>query len=181
MSRREMMDRADAALAAWNRGDAAGVVANMAEDVIWRDVALGMPMQGPAALEAAVEAYMHAFPDLHLKVNSYTVDGLRLAQEWTSTGTHKGEIMGIPPTGRWVETHGCLITTCDDGGRVIEGSVYWNPLEMLRQLGLASAVAGASATTAMSSSSPPVAAAARATRIEQLGGASTRSSSPAAT
>ena len=73
-----------------------------------------------------------------MEVNSYTVDGPRLAQEWTSTGTHQGEIMGIPPTGRWVETYGCLITTCDDDGRVIEGAVYWNPLEMLRQLGLAS-------------------------------------------
>lgn len=145
MSRREMLERADAALAAWNRGDAAGVVANMADDVIWRDVALGMPVQGPAALAAAAQAYMQAFPDLRVKVNSYTVDGQRLAQEWTSTGTHKGEIMGIPPTGRWVETYGCLITTCDDTGRVIEGSVYWNPLEMLRQLGLASALGGVSA------------------------------------
>ncbi len=181
MSRREMLEGAEAALAAWNRGDAAGVVANMADDIIWRDVALGLPLQGRAALEQAAQAYMDAFPDLRVTVNSYTVDGPRLAQEWTSTGTHKGEIMGIPPTGRWVETHGALITTRDDGGQVIEGSVYWNPLEMLRQLGLASAVAGTSATTAMSTSSPPVAAAARATRIEQLGGASTRKSSPAAT
>jgi steroid delta-isomerase-like uncharacterized protein len=148
MSRREMMERADAALAAWNRGDPAGVVANMAEDVIWRDVALGMPMQGPAALEQMAQAYMDAFPDLRVKVNSYTVDGPRLAQEWTSTGTHKGGLMGIAPTGRWVETHGVLVTTCDDDGHVIEGSVYWNPLEMLRQLGLA---------TAMDPSSVPVA------------------------
>jgi steroid delta-isomerase-like uncharacterized protein len=181
MSRRDMLERAEAALAAWNRGDAAGVVANMADDVIWRDIALGMPMQGPAALAECAQAYMNAFPDLRVKVNSYTVDGQRLAQEWTSTGTHKGEIMGVPPTGRWVETHGCLITTCDDGGRVIEGSVYWNPLEMLRQLGIASAVVGPTATTAMSASSTPVAAKARTSRLGQLGGASTRSSSPAAT
>jgi steroid delta-isomerase-like uncharacterized protein len=152
MSRRAMLDRAEEALAAWNRGDAAGVVANMAEDVIWRDIALGMPLQGPAALAESAQTYMDAFPDLRVKVNSYTVDGPRLAQEWTSTGTHRGEMLGIPPTGRWVETYGCLITTCDESGLVIEGSVYWNPLEMLRQLGIVSAL-----------------------------GSSTRSSSPAAT
>jgi steroid delta-isomerase-like uncharacterized protein len=180
MSRREILDRADEALAAWNRGDAAGVVANMADDVIWRDVALGMPMQGPEALEQAAQAYMDAFPDLHVTVNSYTVDGPRLAQEWTSTGTHQGEIMGIAPTGRWVQTFGALITTCDDDGQVIEGSVYWNPLEMLRQLGLMDAVAGTT-TTAMSTSSDPAVTTARATRREQSGGASTRTSSAAAT
>src|SRR3954451_13665309 len=179
MSRREMLERAEEALAAWNRGDAAGVVANMADDVIWRDVALGLPMQATAALEQAAQAYMTAFPDLHVKVNSFTVDGPRLAQEWTSTGTHQGEILGVGPTGRWVENHGALITTCDDEGLVIEGSVYWNPLEMLRQLGLMDAVAGATAT-AMSASSVPVVTTARSTRRGQPGGASTRTSSPAA-
>jgi steroid delta-isomerase-like uncharacterized protein len=180
MSRREMLQRAEEALAAWNRGDAAGVVANMADDVIWRDVALGMPMQGPEALEQAAQAYMNAFPDLRVKVNSYTVDGPRLAQEWTSTGTHQGELMGIPPTGRWVETYGALVTTCDESGQVIEGSVYWNPMEMLRQLGLMDAAAGTT-TTVSSTSSEPAVAAARATRRGQSGGASTRTSSPAAT
>jgi steroid delta-isomerase-like uncharacterized protein len=175
-----MLERADAALAAWNRGDAAGVVANMAEDVIWRDIALGMPIQGPDALAEAAQAYMDAFPDLRVKVTSYTVDGPRLAQEWISTGTHQGEIMGIQPTGRWVEAYGALITTCDDDGQVIEGSVYWNPLAMLRQLGLMDVVAGATAT-AMSTSSAPAVTTTLNTRRGQPGGATTRTSSPAAT
>jgi steroid delta-isomerase-like uncharacterized protein len=136
MTRRLMMEHADRALAAWNRGDALAVVANMAEDVIWRDVALGMPMQGRPALMHAVQAYMTAFPDLRLEVSSCTVDGQRLVQEWMSTGTHQGEFMGMAPTGRWIENYGALVTTCDDDGLVIEGAVYWNPLAMFRQLGL---------------------------------------------
>jgi steroid delta-isomerase-like uncharacterized protein len=175
-----MLERAEEALAAWNRGDAAGVVANMVDDVIWRDVALGLPLQGRAALEQAAQAYMNAFPDLHVKVNAYTADGPRLAQEWTSTGTHRGELMGIEPTGRWVQTFGALVTTCDDDGLLIEGSVYWNPLEMMRQLGLMDAAAG-TMTTAITTSSDPAVTTARATRREQSGGATTRTSSPAAT
>jgi steroid delta-isomerase-like uncharacterized protein len=131
-----MVDRAAEALAAWNRGDSAAVVANMADDVIWRDVALGMPLQGRPALQQAAQAYMTAFPDMRLEVSSYTIDGPRLVQEWMSTGTHQGELMGMAPTGRWIETYGALVTTCDDDGLVIEGSVYWNPLAMFRQLGL---------------------------------------------
>jgi steroid delta-isomerase-like uncharacterized protein len=136
MTRRQMIDRASEALAAWNRGDPEGVVANMAEDVIWRDVALGMPTQGRQALLEAAQAYMTAFPDLRLSVSSYTIDGPRLVQEWTSTGTHQGELMGMAPTGRWTEIYGAIVTTCDDDGLVIEGAVYWNPLAMFRQLGL---------------------------------------------
>jgi predicted ester cyclase len=79
---------------------------------------------------------MTAFPDLRVEVSSYTVDDLRMVQEWISTGTHQGELMGLPPTGRWTENYGALVTICDDNGRVIEGSVYWNPLAMFRQLGL---------------------------------------------
>ena len=137
-----MVDRAETALAAWNRGDADGVVADMAEDVIWRDIALGMPMQGREAMREAVHAYMTAFPDLRVEVSSYTVDGLRMVQEWTSTGTHTGELMGLAPTGAGPRPR-AVITTCDDDGCVIEGSVYWNPLVMFRQLGLEPPVAAA--------------------------------------
>ena len=91
MDRRQMLDRAADALAAWNRGDAEAIGAFVAEDVIWRDVALGMPLHGRAALLAAAQAYMTAFPDLHIEVTSVTLDGPRLVQEWTVTGTHRGE------------------------------------------------------------------------------------------
>jgi steroid delta-isomerase-like uncharacterized protein len=178
MNRRHVLASRDDVIAAWNRGDATGVVANTADDVIWRDVALGMPLQGRAALEHAVRAYMQAFPDLRVTVNSTTIDGQRVAEEWTSTGTHQGDFMGVAPTGRWTESYGALIVTCDDDGVVIEGAVYWNPLAMLSQLG---ADQGPTVATAISASSPVVATAARAARAAQSGGASTRKSSPAAT
>jgi steroid delta-isomerase-like uncharacterized protein len=136
MDRRLMLERRSEALAAVNRGDAVALVEHVAEDVIWRDVALGMPLHGRDALKAAAQAYMTAFPDLHIEVTSSTLDGPRLAQEWTVTGTHRGELMGFAPTGRWTESYGATVTTFDDDGVMIEGASYWNPLAMLRQLGL---------------------------------------------
>jgi steroid delta-isomerase-like uncharacterized protein len=137
MDRRLMLERAADALAAWNRGDAEAIVAHVAEDVIWRDVALGMPLHGRPALKTAAQAYMTAFPDLHIDVTSSTLDGPRLVQEWTVTGTHRGELMGFPPTGRWTENYGATVTTFDEDAVMIEGALYWNPLAMLQQLGLA--------------------------------------------
>jgi steroid delta-isomerase-like uncharacterized protein len=137
MDRRQMLARAADTVAAWNRGDAAGIVAFVAEDVIWRDIALGMPINGRSALQAAAQTYMNAFPDLHVDVTSLTLDGPRLVQEWTVTGTHRGELLGMPPTGRCTECYGAAITTFDDDGVMIEGALYWNPLAMFQQLGLA--------------------------------------------
>jgi len=135
MNRRQMRARASNALAAWNRGDPEGIVVNVVEDVIWRDVALGMPLHGREALKAAAQAYMTAFPDLHIEETSSTLAVPRLAQELTITGTHRGELLGIPPTGRWTESYAAVITTFDEDGMMIEGALYWNALVLLRQIG----------------------------------------------
>jgi steroid delta-isomerase-like uncharacterized protein len=137
MNRRQMLARAADALAAWNRGDPDGIVAGVAEDVIWRDVALGMPLHGREAVEAAARMYLSAFPDLQVTETSSTLAPPRLAQELTITGTHRGELLGIPPTGRWTETYAAAITTFDEDGLIIEGALYWNVAGLLRQLGVA--------------------------------------------
>jgi steroid delta-isomerase-like uncharacterized protein len=145
MNRRQMLARAADALAAWNRGDPDGIVANVAEDVLWRDVALGMPLHGRDALRDAAQAYMTAFPDLRLEETSSTLAIPRLAQELTITGTHRGELLGVPPTGRWTENYAAVITTFDDDGMMIEGALYWNALSVLRQIGAAPDIVAAAA------------------------------------
>jgi steroid delta-isomerase-like uncharacterized protein len=145
MNRRQMLARAADAVAAWNRGDPDGIVANVAEDVIWRDVALGMPLHGRGALRDAVAAYLAAFPDMRIEETSSTLAIPRLAQEVTITGTHRGELLGIAPTGRWTETYAAVITTFDEDGMMIEGALYWNVLELMRQLGVAPGIEAAAA------------------------------------
>jgi steroid delta-isomerase-like uncharacterized protein len=136
MDRRLILDRAAAATAAWNRGDADGVVEHTAEDVLWRDVAMPMPLHGRDAMKAAAQSYMAAFPDLRLEVTSQTFQAPRLVQEWTATGTHRGELMGVAPTGRATKSYGATIATYDDDGVIIEGAAYWSPLVVLFQLGV---------------------------------------------
>ena len=139
MDRRQMLARAADVLAAWNRGDPDGIIVNVAEDVIWRDVAFGMPLHGRDALRDAAQVYMTAFPDLRIDETSSTLAGLRLAQELTITGTHRGDFLGFPPTGRWTQQYAAVITTFGEDGMMIEGALYWNALELLRQLGVLAA------------------------------------------
>ena len=132
-----MLERAAESLTAWNRADPDGIAANLAEDVIWRDVALGMPLHGREALKAAAQAYMTGFPDLRIEETSSTLAPPRLVQELTITGTHLGEFLGVPPTGRFTQSYAAVITTFDEDGMMIEGALYWNALALMRQLGIA--------------------------------------------
>ena len=184
-----MLARAADALAAWNRGDPEGIAVNVAEDVIWRDVALGMPLHGREALKAAAQAYMTGFPDLRIEETSSTLAPPRLVQELTITGTHRGEFLGVPPTGRWTRElrrrdHHVRRGRDDDRGRAL--------LERARAAAPARRRAAARSrprprpteprpTIAIRPSRPAASAAARSLRAAQLGGATTRSRSPAAT
>jgi steroid delta-isomerase-like uncharacterized protein len=136
MDRRLMLSRRDDVIAAWNRHDPDAIIAHVAEDVICRDVALGMPLVGRAALRQAVDEYLTAFPDMRVEITSSTLEGPRIAQEWTTTGTHRGDFMGVPATGRWTQSYGATVTTFDENGVVIEVSMYWNPLGMFGRFGL---------------------------------------------
>src|ERR671914_538281 len=166
MNRRQMLARAADALAAWNRGDPDAVVVNVAEDVIWRDVALGMPLHGRDALRDAAAAYIAAFPDMRIEETSSTLAVPRLAQELNINGTHRGEFLGIAPTGRWTENYAAVITTFDEDGMMIEGALYWNALALMCQLGVipplgAGQIAGTATTTAIKPSNPAASPAAR--------------------
>jgi steroid delta-isomerase-like uncharacterized protein len=140
-----MLARAADSLAAWNRGDPEGIAAHLAEDVLWRDVALGMPLHGREALKAAAQAYMTGFPDLRIEETSSTLAPPRLVQELTITGTHSGEFLGIAPTGRFTQSYAAVITTFDEDGMMIEGALYWNALALMQQLGVIPPVEAAAA------------------------------------
>jgi steroid delta-isomerase-like uncharacterized protein len=135
MEARQMLERVSDALAACNRGDLDAAMEVIAEDVIWRDVVLGV-LHGRDALYDATKAYMAAFPDLRIEQTSSTLAPPRLAQELTVTGTHRGELLGVPATGRWTETYVAVVVTFDDDGQMIEGTLYWNPLAIMEQLGI---------------------------------------------
>ncbi len=54
---------------------------------------------------------------------------------YTATGTHRGDLMGIAPTNRRAETHGCTIAEIKNG-KIVHGWIYWDTGHLLRQLGV---------------------------------------------
>jgi len=54
---------------------------------------------------------------------------------YTATGTHNGDLMGILPTKRRAEVHGCTVMEVRNS-TVVRSFVYWDTGHLLRQLGV---------------------------------------------
>lgn len=71
--------------------------------------------------------WAQAFPDLTCTVHDRIAEGDRVVDFFTLTGTHQGEFLGIPATGRWVQYNGMHIFSFANGQ--ITG--HWNVLDLL--------------------------------------------------
>jgi ketosteroid isomerase-like protein len=56
--------------------------------------------RGPEDIKEVVRAYHSAFPDLTYTVEKQVAEGDMVVTRWTVRGTHQGELMGVPPSGR---------------------------------------------------------------------------------
>jgi len=76
-----------------------------------------------------------AFPDLHAEVHDVIAEGDLVAARVTYTGTHQGEFVGIPATGRETTTNGVHFFRMQDGRQ----AEHWGGPDMfsfLVQLGV---------------------------------------------
>ena len=129
--------------AAWNAHDPDGVAACYAEDAELHDVGQPEPLRGREAIRESVAGYLAAFSDFHVDTGEPIISGSKVAQEWTVTGTHDGDLMGLPPTGKHATTYGCGVVEVGEDGLVRRAANYWNAAALLVQLGLMPAAAGA--------------------------------------
>lgn len=94
------------------------------------------PTRGGREIAQYIALVRTAFPDFKLEMKEKIVDGDHIASHWTCTGTHKGDFLGIPPTGKRVEVNGMTLAQVKDG-KVVRERVYFDRLGMLEQLGVA--------------------------------------------
>jgi steroid delta-isomerase-like uncharacterized protein len=91
---------------------------------------------GKDAPRVMFESMFSAFPDFAMTVDDTIVEGDKVAIRVRATGTHKGEFMGIPATGRQIEVPLIDIMRVRDG-KIAE---HWGVMDsgaMMQQLGVA--------------------------------------------
>jgi steroid delta-isomerase-like uncharacterized protein len=120
--------------ALFNRGDLDRVEEFVTDDFLNHEAWPG-EARGPAGLRWRLERLRRAFPDFHMRVEDVLADGDLVAYRATVTGTHRGELLGIPPTDRSFRVEHMHFLRLRDG----KAAEHWacrDDLGMLTQLGV---------------------------------------------
>jgi predicted ester cyclase len=80
--------------------------------------------------------YRKAFPDLKLTIEEQIAEGNKVVTRMSGSGTHRGELFGTAPTGKRASGVRCVFVTRIANGKVVEDTVVYDTLGMLRQLGV---------------------------------------------
>jgi predicted ester cyclase len=91
-------------------------------------------LPGPDGFKQLVGIYRTAFPDARITVEDQVAEGDKVATRFTGRGTHRGELMGIAPTGKAMTVTGIVVSRVA-GGNVEEEWENFDALGMLQQIG----------------------------------------------
>jgi predicted ester cyclase len=89
---------------------------------------------GADGLKEMVQRYRDALSDLRVSIDQQFSEGDYVATRLTISGTHDGDLMGTPPTGKQVEFTGITISRCE-GGRIVEEWELTDTVSLLGQIG----------------------------------------------
>src|SRR5205085_11663780 len=89
---------------------------------------------GPQGMKDFQAPFFAAFPDVQFTVEDQIAEGDKVVARWTARGTHRGEVMGIAPTGKHVTVTGIAIWRIEEG-KMAEMWQNWDALGLLQQLG----------------------------------------------
>ncbi|MFI7617300.1 ester cyclase [Nonomuraea terrae] len=123
---------------ATNSGDAE-LIAKTIDEVADPNLIFHAPVpagaSGAQALKQVWTMLLRAFPDIHVTVEDVITEGDKIVCRNTVTGTHLGDYMGLPPTGKSITYSEIFIVRFADG-RLAE---VWGVVDVaaqMRQLGL---------------------------------------------
>jgi steroid delta-isomerase-like uncharacterized protein len=110
-----------------------------AAQFVWEDVVEQVPLpgQGPGleGLKETLRGMRSAFPDLFFSVEEQIADDDKVLTRFEWTGTHRGEFVGIPATGRSVKVWGMVIDRFEDS-RIKDTRIIMDMLGLMVQLGV---------------------------------------------
>jgi steroid delta-isomerase-like uncharacterized protein len=119
----------------WNAGDLDVAEELFAKDYVNHVLGYPKPLVGPEGFRQLVSEQRRAFPDMRESIDDLVTEGERIVMRWSVVGTHRGECMGVAPTGRRVTFSGITIFRLGSNGKVEEEWCYWDFAALMFQLG----------------------------------------------
>ena len=90
---------------------------------------------GPEGTKQLVTVYRNAFPDLRFTIDEQIAEGDKVVTRWTAHGTHQGELVGIPATGKSSTVSGIVVDRFVNG-KIAESWGIFDQFGMMQQLGV---------------------------------------------
>jgi steroid delta-isomerase-like uncharacterized protein len=115
-------------------GDVDGFGEYLADDFVEHEVTPGLEPTKDG-VKAFFRTYIAAFPDLRMQAQDVLTSGDKVVARTRGTGTHRGDFMGMPATGRSIDVELIDIMRFDRDGRVSEHWGVFDALGMMQQLG----------------------------------------------
>jgi predicted ester cyclase len=103
----------------WNTGNLDVFDEVDAPDHVLHDPSVPEDVVGIDGIKGFASVFLQAFPDLHFTIEEQIAEGDKVVTRWTSSATHKGELMGIAPTGNRTGVSGVTISRIS-GGKLVE-------------------------------------------------------------
>jgi predicted ester cyclase len=116
-----------------NRRNRAVVAELIAAEYV--NYSMPMPSPGPAGLNAVIDGFFAAFPDLQIVIDDVVAETDKAATRGHFTGTHKGTFMNVPATGKSVTVSYIDIWRAHNG-RFVENWVNIDLFGLMVQLGV---------------------------------------------
>ena len=116
----------------WNEGNMSA-----ADELMAVDAQIHMPtgeVVNIDGLKGFAGTFRGSFPDWHSTFEELIAEGDRVAERWTGRGTHRGELQGIPPTGKRVQVPGSVFYRVV-GGNIVEFRGQLDMMSLMQQLG----------------------------------------------
>ncbi|MBU0596457.1 ester cyclase [Candidatus Bipolaricaulota bacterium] len=121
--------------AVWNEGDLGSIGAFVSPTFLFHNVSMIGDIPGVEGYSMFVAGSRGGFPDATFTIEDVVAERDLVALRVTRTGTHTGDLMGIPPTGAAVTEKSIVIYRFSDG-KAAEGWMQYDALGLLVQLGL---------------------------------------------
>jgi steroid delta-isomerase-like uncharacterized protein len=106
----------------------------VAEDFLELDPLPGQ-REGREGLKEIIATLRSAFPDIHWVTHETISSGEKVVTRFTWTGTHRGDFLGIPATGRPVTVKGIVIDRVVNS-RMTDSRILMDTFGMMTQLGV---------------------------------------------
>ncbi len=118
----------------WNQGNVASFEELASPDMVTHNPPPGITPDFEG-VKQAISIHRTGYPDMHFEIEDQIAEGDKVVTRSTLTGTHRGEWVGIPPTGKQVSIEVITIQRYR-GGKMVEAWLAMDMLGWMQQLGV---------------------------------------------